>query len=94
MWWSYILAVLLAPSVSARGAEPSYRVAPTDHPRQALLTAAAEPWKPATEVAWGPAPYQTTFKALWSADGLYLRFDAADDHPWHTMTRLSSHKMF
>jgi len=91
MWWSYILAVLLAPSVSERGVEPSYRVAPTDQSRQALLTAGVDPWKAAAEVTWGPAPYRTTFKALWSADGLYLRFDAADDHPWHTMTRRDDH---
>jgi hypothetical protein len=91
MWWSYILAALLAPTFSARGAEPSYRVAPTDHPRSALLGAGVEEWRPATSVTWGPAPYQTTFRALWSAEGLYLRFDAADDHPWHTMTRRDDH---
>jgi hypothetical protein len=90
MWWRCILVVALA-STLTRGAQPSYRVASTDQPRSALLAAGTAAWKPATLVTWGPAPYETTFRALWSTEGLYLRFDAADDHPWHTMTKRDDH---
>ena len=38
-------------------------------------------------ISWGPAAYRTSFRALWTDDGLYLRFDAADREPWHTMEK-------
>ena len=43
-------------------------------------------WQRARVVAWGPEPYPTRFRALWSEAGLHLRFDAEDDGPWFTMT--------
>jgi hypothetical protein len=52
-----------------------------------LLAADEAAWTPAGPVTWGPPPYTTTFRALWTGRGLYARFDAADDRPWHTMTR-------
>ena len=36
----------------------------------------------------GPATYRTAFRALWNDEGLAIRFEACDDRPWHTMTRL------
>lgn len=42
-------------------------------------------WRPARRLAWGPARYETTFRALWSDNGLFIRFDATDPDPWHTL---------
>lgn len=51
------------------------------------LTPASDAWASANAIAWGPARYRTRFRALWSPDALHVRFDAADDGPWHTMTQ-------
>lgn len=51
-----------------------------------LLRADASAWDRAPAATWGPAPYRTGFRALWSAAGLHLRFDAEDDDPWFTMS--------
>jgi len=52
----------------------------------ALLAEDAPEWERAREVAWGPKPYRTRFRALWNEHGLHLRFDSEDDAPWFTMT--------
>ena len=52
----------------------------------ALLPPDAAEWGTATEVVWGPEPYRTRFRALWSERGLHLRFDSEDNAPWFTMT--------
>ena len=52
-----------------------------------LLYAHARDWAPAETIAWGPEPYLTRFRALCSPAALFVRFDAADESPWHTMTR-------
>ncbi len=72
-------------------ASPSYDVrrAPTDH--AALLEATDTAWREAQVLTWVPAPYQTTFRALWSDRGLYLRWDSDDPAPWHTMTNRDDH---
>jgi hypothetical protein len=70
---------------------PSYTVAATTVERAALLAASDEAWAGAAVIAWGPAPYETRFRALWSPAGLALRFDADDSSPWHTMTRKDEH---
>lgn len=67
--------------------QPDYAAAGTDAPPAALLDPASPEWSGAGTVGWGPAPYRTRFRALWSVAGLHLRFDAEDDGPWHTMTR-------
>lgn len=36
-------------------------------------------------LSWGEAPFATRFRALWTADVLYARFDADDTSPWFTM---------
>jgi hypothetical protein len=67
---------------------PEYEVVPVDAAAHgSLLSADAARWSPARRILWGPAPYVTAFRALWSERGLYVRFDADDDRPWHTMTR-------
>ena len=38
-----------------------------------------------------PPTYETRFRAVWSDEGLFLRFDADDPTPWHTMTRRDEH---
>ncbi len=53
---------------------------------EAHWTAASPDWNRADPVTFGPAPYRTTFRALWSEAGLHLRFDSEDDSPWFTMT--------
>lgn len=53
---------------------------------ESLLSPEAAAWDGAGEVVWGPVPYRTRFRALWSAVGLHLRFDSEDPAPWFTMT--------
>lgn len=81
-----ILPMLLAP-LAATAVPPDYRVAGTDASQPALLAGGEETWSQAVQITWGPRAYETAFRALWSADGLYLRFDATDPSPWHTMTQ-------
>jgi hypothetical protein len=87
---AFALAVLLAaPLATAAGSD--YRVAGTKAARAALLAGDDALWAAAPTVAWGPAPYETRFRALWDAQGLHVRFDADDDSPWHTMTTRDEH---
>lgn len=44
-------------------------------------------WSAAQVITWGPGEHQTTFRALWSDAGLFVRFDAVDPQPWYTLTR-------
>ena len=66
---------------------PAYEAHSTSADRAALLAADPREWDNATEVVWGPAPYRTRFRALWSEAGLHLRFESEDDGPWFTMTK-------
>jgi hypothetical protein len=75
----------------ALAAAAGYDVAATQAAKPALLAAEEAAWKPAQTIEWGPAPYKTRFRALWKQDGLYLRFDADDPKPWHTMTNRDDH---
>ena len=68
-----------------------YEVARTTAAPAALLAAEETAWTAASSVEWGPATYPTRFRALWSDEGLFLRFDAKDPDPWHTMTRRDEH---
>lgn len=66
-------------------AQPTiYHVHPTTATVASLLDN-DRPWAPAMELAWGPEPYRTRFRAVWRPDGLCLRFDVDDVRPWHTM---------
>jgi len=75
----------------AAPAKAGYEVAATSASSDALLAGDAAAWKAAPRIQWGPAPYVTAFAALWSGDALYLRFDARDPAPWHTMTQRDEH---
>jgi hypothetical protein len=81
---SLLTTVLVASS-------PSYEVARARAPAESLLAADEPAWAGALAVEWGPAAYPTRFRALWSDEGLFLRFDATDPSPWHTMTRRDEH---
>ena len=87
-----VLTPLVVPAAPAVPASPaSYEVARTSAPSGTLLAADEAAWAAAASVDWGPAAYATRFRALWSDDGLHLRFDASDSLPWHTMTRRDEH---
>jgi len=89
---AFVLAALVAWPLPASAADtPSYTVVPTTADRAALLAADESAWATGATIAWGPAAYTTRFRAAWSDEGLYLRFDANDPSPWHTMTRRDEH---
>jgi hypothetical protein len=69
----------------------SYTVARAEAAPAALLSAEDAAWTPAAVAEWGPAEYATRFRALWNDKGLFLRFDATDPSPWHTMTKRDEH---
>jgi hypothetical protein len=81
--------LLLAGGATAQ----EYRVdrASEPAPRTALMAAEDAGWYNARRVSWGPESAKTTFSAVWSDAGLFLRFDAVDPQPWHTMTRRDDH---
>jgi hypothetical protein len=56
-----------------------------------LLAAEDAAWAGAASVEWGPAAHATRFRAAWNDEGLFLRFDATDPSPWHTMTGRDDH---
>ena len=86
------VAVLgLALAAAPAAAKPQYVVTQTRADGSALLAGDAAAWKDAPRIQWGPAPVTTDFAALWNADALYLRFDARDPSPWHTMTQRDEH---
>ncbi len=70
---------------------PAYAVARAEARAEALLAAEDAVWARAASVEWGPAAYATRFRAVWNDEGLFLRFDAADPAPWHTMTKRDEH---
>jgi hypothetical protein len=84
------VAILVLSLTAAAGA-PSYEVARANAPASAILSADEKAWTAAATIEWGPAPYATRFRALWSDDGLYLRYDVDDPSSWHTMTRRDEH---
>ncbi len=75
------------PAQTPLPADTSYSVhrAPAGR-TDALLAADDAAWSGAEVISWVPAPYETRFRALWAPEGLYLRWDADDPAPWHTMT--------
>jgi hypothetical protein len=86
-----LLALAALPAAALAADRPSYTVAVTKAEREALLAADEAAWAAVAPITWGPAAYATRFRAAWSDEGLYLRFDATDPSPWHTMTRRDEH---
>jgi hypothetical protein len=70
---------------------PRYTVRSTPADPNLLLASDETAWARAAAIAWGTAPWTTRFRALWSRAALHLRFDAADERPWHTMTTKDEH---
>lgn len=68
-------------------AEGFYFVRATTVSGAQLMSGEDAIWRDADRIVWGPARYRTSFRALWSREGLYLCFDAMDRDPWHTMTK-------
>jgi hypothetical protein len=87
-----LAGLLVAPlALAAVGSEADYETTRTAASRDGLLAADEAAWSGATEIAWGPDRYRTTFRAQWSDEGLYLLWDATDPDPWHTMTKRDEH---
>jgi hypothetical protein len=86
-----LLALAALPAAALAADRPSYTVAVSKAEREALLAADEAAWAAVAPITWGPAAYATRFRAAWSDEGLYLRFDATDPSPWHTMTRRDEH---
>jgi hypothetical protein len=82
--WTVALAL-------AGAADPGYRAVRSGAEPVLLLAGDDAAWAAAPVVTWGEPPYETRFRALWGERGLFLRFDAADRDPWHTMTRRDAH---
>ena len=61
-----------------------YRVRPVEADADILLSGAG--WDEAMSVDWGPAPFTTRFRAVWTRDALCVRWDATDRAPWATRT--------
>jgi hypothetical protein len=84
--------VLAAAAAAAGGAESgAYEVVRTKASAAALLDAGADAWRQAAPITWGPAGYETTFRALWNGEGLAVTWEAVDPEPWHTLTERDAH---
>jgi hypothetical protein len=83
--------VSLVVMVMSMPTPPQYRAVRSSSGIDDLLSPSAQDWKAAAEVEWGPSPYPTRFRALWNNQGLFVRFDATDDAPWHTMSNHDDH---
>ena len=85
-----VAALMLAastPESRGRGRDDdTYRARRSTFSARLLLAADGEAWRSAQQVSWGPEPYATRFGALWGERGLFVRFDAIDPAPWHTMS--------
>ena len=62
-----------------------YGVARTEQTREEVIHSVA--WSDAETISWGRSPFRTSFRALWSEEGLFLRFDADDTSPWNTYSQ-------
>src|SRR5687768_6416447 len=79
------IAMVGVAAATAAAAPPAYEVRSIRAQAPATLLATdAGAWQAAQSFAWGPQEYSTTFRALWSKAGLFIRFDATDSQPWFT----------
>jgi arylsulfatase A-like enzyme len=69
------------------GETPRYVVARATASASALLSAGEAAWSPAERITWGPEAVATGFRALWTNEGLALRYDVTDPSPWHTLAK-------
>jgi arylsulfatase A-like enzyme len=66
---------------------PRYVAAQTETPPEDLLAAGDGVWASAPRITWGPEAVATSFRALWTSNGFFVRYDVTDAQPWHTLTR-------
>jgi hypothetical protein len=66
--------------------EACYHVRSTSALPDRLLKAAEMAWQGVAVIEWGPPRYRTAFRACRDDAALYVRFDATDEAPWHTLT--------
>jgi hypothetical protein len=66
---------------------PRYVARRTAAEPRALLEGGDPAWAAAERVTWGPDAIATSFQALWSAAGFFVRYDVTDADPWHTLTK-------
>lgn len=78
---------LMYQDANASPLDAAYRAVQTPANRSRLIVDRDPAWATADAISWGPPAYRTTFRALWNDGGLAVRFDAVDDHPWHTLVR-------
>lgn len=78
-------------TIQGSDSPPGYEALALDRKALGLIEPESPAWAEAAVITWGPAPYQTSFRARWDEDALHVRFDAADTAPWHTMTRRDDH---
>jgi hypothetical protein len=69
-----------------RPALARYEVAKAPPSHGDIMGGEERAWMGAAAISWGPNPYRTSFRALWNEQGCYIRFDADDDRPWHTLS--------
>lgn len=85
-----MLALVAAVSRSQDRVGPYPVVRAPLHVESSILAGDEAFWRPAQRLTWGPARYETAFRALWSDDGLFIRFDATDPEPWHSLRQRDS----
>src|SRR2546421_11409696 len=81
-----LLLVWLLGCRETGSAETHYRAARLAGSLDPLLANDDAAWQRAPRIAWGPAPYTTSFRALWNDAGFFARFDVTDPDPWHGST--------
>jgi len=85
------LALLAASAPTTPSAASEYVVTRTNATKVDLVAGDESAWTGVGGIKWGPAAYETSFRAAWNEAGLFLRFDATDPNPWHTMTTRDEH---
>jgi hypothetical protein len=81
-----LLLLLVSGCRRAAPSPDEYRVSRATADAASLFAAEPGAWQRSQRISWGPAPYATVFRAVWNDIGLFVRFDAADSDPWHTLT--------
>lgn len=81
--WIFATLLLMTPP---REPLPTYDTGRTETGSERLLAGGEAAWSEAARIGWGEPPYRTDFRALASPTTLWMRWDARDDSPWHTLT--------
>ncbi len=77
----------LFPLDAMDGAAPGYVARRAAVEKRILLEGGEAAWAAAERVTWGPDAIATSFRALWSDTGLFVRYDVTDPSPWYTLTK-------